>query len=30
MYISDRPGLGTTLSDQASATVDRVHVDALR
>jgi L-alanine-DL-glutamate epimerase-like enolase superfamily enzyme len=31
MYISDRPGLGITLTDQARAwTVDRVHVDAPR
>jgi L-talarate/galactarate dehydratase len=31
MYISDRPGLGITLSDQARAwTVDRVHVAAAR
>ncbi|MEV0722618.1 mandelate racemase/muconate lactonizing enzyme family protein [Micromonospora purpureochromogenes] len=31
MYISDRPGLGITLSEQARAwTVDRVHVDASR
>ena len=31
MYVSDRPGLGFTLSEQARAwTVDRVHVDASR
>jgi L-alanine-DL-glutamate epimerase-like enolase superfamily enzyme len=31
MYISDRPGLGITLSEQARAwTVDSVHVDAPR
>jgi L-alanine-DL-glutamate epimerase-like enolase superfamily enzyme len=31
MYISDRPGLGITLSDQArSWTLGRVHVDASR
>ena len=31
MYISDRPGLGITLSEQARAwTVDRVTVGALR
>ena len=31
MYVSDRPGLGITLSEQARAwTVDRVHVDASR
>jgi L-alanine-DL-glutamate epimerase-like enolase superfamily enzyme len=31
MHLSDRPGLGFTLSEQARAwTVDRVHVDAAR
>ena len=31
MHLSDRPGLGVTLTDQARAwTVDRVHVDAAR
>jgi L-talarate/galactarate dehydratase len=31
MYVSDRPGLGVTLSKQARAwTVDRVHVDTTR
>jgi L-talarate/galactarate dehydratase len=31
MYISDRPGLGITLSEQARAwTVDSVHVDGPR
>jgi L-talarate/galactarate dehydratase len=31
MYVSDRPGLGVTLSEQARAwTVDRVHVDTTR
>jgi L-alanine-DL-glutamate epimerase-like enolase superfamily enzyme len=31
MYISDRPGPGITLSEQARAwTVDRVHVGASR
>jgi L-talarate/galactarate dehydratase len=31
MHLSDRPGLGVTLTDQARAwTVDRVHVDAPR
>ena len=31
MYISDRPGLGITLTEQARAwTVDRVHIDAPR
>ncbi|SCF11974.1 L-alanine-DL-glutamate epimerase [Micromonospora viridifaciens] len=31
MYLSDRPGLGITLSEQTRAwTVDRVHVDAPR
>ncbi len=31
MHLSDRPGLGVTLTEQARAwTVDRVHVDASR
>jgi L-talarate/galactarate dehydratase len=31
MHLSDRPGLGVTLTEQARAwTVDRVHVDAAR
>ena len=31
MHLSDRPGLGVTLTEQARAwTVDRVHVDAPR
>ena len=31
MHLSDRPGLGVTLTEQARAwTVDRVHVDATR
>ena len=31
MHLSDRPGLGVTLTEQARAwTVDRVHIDAPR
>jgi hypothetical protein len=31
MHLSDRPGLGVTVTDQARAwTVDRVHIDAPR
>ena len=31
MHLSDRPGVGVTLTEQARAwTVDRVHVDATR